>query len=633
MGHVIGSKKRAWVAGAAVGALAAAGMLRPAEAHACGGFFCSQTAPVDQSGEEIIFIDNPDDTVTAIISIDYEGPSEHFAWVLPIDGAPDKVDVSSSIAFANLKAATDPQYILSSRVEGTCKAAPMTMAGFGGQFASAPSGASLDAGTVASEPSISVISQGSVGPYDWTVISVSEKLDDPASVAVDWLTANGYDLTSLGPEVLRPYLADGLDLIAFKLSKPAETQTGTIRPVVLTFKSKLPVIPIRPTAVAAKDDMGVLVWVLGQSQAVPQNYKSLVLNEALINWFQGQYNPASYRGVVTAAANEAGGQGFVTEMAGSTKQLGSIIWPDYLTQQWQQYANTTFADGFDMISQAGSYRDWDGYRDAIRAATTLPADVAFDDFGRNPDQYRGVAQIDQAVFLKELYEHVVRPVIKTQELIDGAPYFTRLFSTMSADEMTADPAFDFNPDLADVSNQHNAMQIIECSSSVLQSEAPWRIVLPQGGVIRGKGYASTWPYAPGGDLPANYKIVELTTKGAGVIAQDNSKMIADALFTQSGMKDDTMAPEPPKRGVPIGGDEPASTQPKDDTQPSTGSAGSGTMAIAGDTMDTTNEAKSTSGDGCSVGRAGGAADVPAWLLLAVGAISMLARRRRSHTSR
>src|SRR5262249_17986214 len=154
-------------------------------------------------------------------------------------------------------------------------------------------------------------------------------------------------------------------------------------------------------AVAAQDNMGVLVWVLSNKQAVPSNYKSLVLNEALINWFD---YPSTYNAVVSAAADEAGGQGFVTEMAGPRTALDQVVWASYEQQQWLSYANTTFQDGFDAIMQASyQFRDWDGYRDAIFDSVTLPDGVAFEDFGRNPDAYRDTAQIDQHKFLVELY--------------------------------------------------------------------------------------------------------------------------------------------------------------------------------------------------------------------------------------
>jgi hypothetical protein len=58
---------------------------------------------------------------------------------------------------------------------------------------------------------------------------------------------------------------------------------------------------------------------------------------------------------------------------------------------------------------------------------------------------------------------------------------------MSPNEMTVDPTFNYNFDRAQVSNVHIAEQIIECSMALTQDDAPWRITLPQGGEIVGKG--------------------------------------------------------------------------------------------------------------------------------------------------
>ena len=85
--------------------------------------------------------------------------------------------------------------------------------------------------------------------------------------------------------MLGSYLSGGMNLIAFRLTKG--NAAGTIRPIRMTYASERPMIPIRPTAVAANDDMGVMVWVLGESRAVTVNYKTLELNESLINWLNG----------------------------------------------------------------------------------------------------------------------------------------------------------------------------------------------------------------------------------------------------------------------------------------------------------------------------------------------------------
>ena len=61
-----------------------------ATALACGGLFCNNNDPVDQSGEQIVFeIDEASDRTTMHVNVAYEGPSESFAWVVPVQGIPD----------------------------------------------------------------------------------------------------------------------------------------------------------------------------------------------------------------------------------------------------------------------------------------------------------------------------------------------------------------------------------------------------------------------------------------------------------------------------------------------------------------------------------------------------------------
>src|SRR5688500_7608857 len=78
-------------------------------ALACGGFFCSAQQPVNQSAERIIFAQNDDSTVTAVIQILYQGPSTEFSWLLPISTVPRNdgdIGIASDLAFQRLQAAT-----------------------------------------------------------------------------------------------------------------------------------------------------------------------------------------------------------------------------------------------------------------------------------------------------------------------------------------------------------------------------------------------------------------------------------------------------------------------------------------------------------------------------------------------
>jgi hypothetical protein len=556
------------------GAALAAALTTSDRASACGGFWCSQTAPVEQTGEQIIFVQNGDGTTTCVVQIAYQGPSEHFAWVLPVEGVP-QIGVSANLAFQRIAALTQPQYTMNRHVEGQCDQ-PMYYPGVFGAGGAASSGTTPSGPPAA--PAIDVLAQGSVGPYDYAVIKPNPALASPADVALEWLKKEGYDVTGVSDAVLRPYLADGLNLIAFRLTKG--TEVGAIRPVILTYSGDQPSIPIRPTAVAARDDMGVLVYVLSAAQAIPKNYRSLVINEALINWF----NPLStYPQVINLAADQAGGQGFVTEMAGPSSVLAHSIFAEYDATTWNTLQTQTFADPLDMIWAANnSYRGWDGWRDAIEAAVTLPPGTSIDDFGRNPNAYRGMPgfSVNTQLFLDRLEKDVVGPVRDTQKLVDSRPYLTRLYTTMSADEMTVDPVFSFNADLAPVSNVHTADLYVECRKGIQEYQAPWRLELPQGGTIRGLAQDGRWDF-PTGALPANRKIVQLSETGSGQVIEDNTNDILAALVKAGG---DVMPPsqtvqppngmEMPPATVPSGtvppGTVPSGTVPPPKTPPPSG---------------------------------------------------------------
>src|SRR6187399_3769125 len=103
-----------FIRGSALGfAFWAQSALVPSSALACGGFFCNQSQPVNQAAEGIIFADNGDGTVTAVIQIQYQGPSSSFSWLLPISSVNiDDIGVASNLALQRLQSATNPNYTL-----------------------------------------------------------------------------------------------------------------------------------------------------------------------------------------------------------------------------------------------------------------------------------------------------------------------------------------------------------------------------------------------------------------------------------------------------------------------------------------------------------------------------------------
>lgn len=502
-------------------ATAAAGVaVMPQQASACGGFFCNSSQPVNQAAERIIFSDNGDGTVTMAIEVQYAGPAEQFAWVLPVNGLPE-VSVSSSVAFQRLQAMTNPQYTLNTIVEGSCGGGGGL---FGGRGTSAPSAAGGDSAGRAEDDGVTVVGRGSTGPFDWVTISLDPEDEDAATVAVEWLQDNGFDVDDLGRERLGPYLDAGMNLIAFRLTKGNDA--GAIRPIVMTFESDRPMIPMRPTAVAAQPDMGVMVWVLGETRAIPANYLHLRLNDAAIDWLQPNRN---YNDVVTAAADESGGQGFVTEFAGSRGDVGNLL-NEWEERQIENLRTSSTGDGEVLSQVIGNFNGWDGLREVVEANLPLPEGVTIEELMACVSCYypwhrEDIVGFDRESFLTAVDATVIGPMREMQTLLDAHPYISRLYTTLSAEEMTLDPVFDFNSDLGDYSNFHTADRIIECHPSVTQPEAPWRVVLPNGEVVRGLG--TDWPFdvTAADPMPATAVAEQVTTTGQGVSVMDNSAEI------------------------------------------------------------------------------------------------------------
>jgi len=502
--------------------LAAALCAQSQPARACGGFFCSAQQGVNQAAERIIFADNADGTITAVIQILYQGPADHFSWLLPISTVPegDELAVASDLAFTRLQAATNPQYNLTTRLEGPC-AVSRSVRG------------SVDVSPVAAEScsgnpalggcgdAVTVEASGVVGEFQWSVIRVSDPNADPAAPALEWLQQNGYDVTPEGAALIGPYLADGMYLLALKLVKGADS--GSIRPIVLTYAAAAPMIPIKLTAVAANQDMGVMTWALSNARAVPFNYNALELNEARINWFNASSN---YNQVVTEAADAAGGQGFVTEFAGSSSPLANAIWTASEDLQWQAIRGRSYLD-FDQLFQTllGNYQGYSGFWEGVRRAVVLPPNVSFEDFKACPGCYTGRIEFSPSNLFSALDASVIEPMRSVRRLFDRAPYTTRLYSTLSAAEMTVDPVFVFNPDLPEVSNVHQATRVLECQRGQADFEAPWRIELPQGSVIRGTPDATgSWPQEVSAQ-PANFRVLAQSSSGEGRVVDDNADEI------------------------------------------------------------------------------------------------------------
>ncbi len=171
----------------------------------------------------------------------------------------------------------------------------------------------------------------------------------------------------------------------------------------------------------------------------------------------------------------------------------------------------------------------DGFADVVGETVPLPSGVSVDEFFQCiecdlyeslPDGGSPILSLDRAAFLGALDRLVIEPMRQTQALFDNAAYTTRLYTTLSADEMTVDPEFDFNPDLADMSNIHEATQVLECADGGQR----WSMLLPSGVTVRGTDLYG-WPIDVNSGLPYNMRILQYSTSGPGEVIRDNQTMV------------------------------------------------------------------------------------------------------------
>jgi len=269
-------------------------------ASACGGLFCQNT-PVDQNAERIIFTQNRDGTITAIIQIQYTGTASDFSWILPIPapiGVEDLAVPETAInAFLELDLATTPVFLPPPLPE--CAIQAFDDAVFGAVAESADRG-------------VEIFASGEVGPYSFDVIGS----EDPEALIL-WLRDNNYLVTEAMEPLIMVYVEEGFSFLAMQLLP--DEDANSIQPIQLTYPSAQPMIPLRLTAVAANPDMAVLVWIYADRQAVPVNYAHMQIHDNEITFFT--FGGNNYRQLIGERADEFGGQAFITEYAAPTREL------------------------------------------------------------------------------------------------------------------------------------------------------------------------------------------------------------------------------------------------------------------------------------------------------------------------
>jgi hypothetical protein len=457
----------------------------PENAHACGGTFCqTPMQPVVQAGEDIVYVKNADGTLTMSVRIVYQGSADGFAWILPLPNAPTEIGVGTDALFQGLAVNTTPSFIVGrSESHGTCRQPPRCdfpmsarggwvctgcgyaeagSVGSGGGFSDAASVFAYDAAAI---PPVEVVARTPVGPYESVVLRGGSATEIQA-----WLTDNGYFIPESAIPLMEDYAAAGQVFVALRLL--TTSTVNSIRPIVLHLGENDPCLPIRLTSIATVRGLPITTYFLADSPAVPTNY-SLIDAPEDVRLYTGTTSwSAEYANAIAAA----GGQAFVFDSAQAPPTLTLALPPvDDLV-----VGDTTFAELTQQLSIRG-YQGETGLVDLLARFLEGPADET--------TYLRGClsfftcdepTSFDRDGFFAALETEIRAPRAEADAWLADHPVLTRLYTSMSAENMTLDPEFRFDPGIDLLPAQRSATAHILCSEDWIIGMSPQELELPSG---------------------------------------------------------------------------------------------------------------------------------------------------------
>jgi MYXO-CTERM domain-containing protein len=490
-----------WLLAASLGTSALV-WLDARDVQACGGTFCDtgpQAAPVDQTGETILFaLDG--DFVEAHVQIEYDGgDASKFAWIVPLPEIPE-VEVGSWRLVQNVLDATVPVY------------------GFqDGDRCSdgSPGSGFIDTQDGGGGGPPQVVAHDVVGAFEYVVLQ-----GGTAASLMAWLEDNDYAGVPEAPEIFDAYIAEGHVFAAFKLRHGAHVED--IHPVVIRYPGDEACIPIRLTRVAAREDMDIRALFLGDVRVMPINYKHVLLNRVRLDWVN---LGANYGELVSMAVDEGGGRAFVTEYAGTSRTVAT----DNLATDGLDasvFTNLHPVQVVDALTQQGLMQCFElscSYAhelvpSLLHEFVPVPAGMEEHEFYHCLSCNAPLIDHDAwdgAAFSQAFRERITDPLDHARELLAMWPYVTRLYTRISPHEMLSDPMFGETPNMPDVAHRHGAERNDDCCRVTMR--------LPGGREVRMPN-RSTWPELPA-QMPWAERVEEFQPVGPPVTMVDNTPLI------------------------------------------------------------------------------------------------------------
>ncbi len=286
--------------------VAALSVAAAAPGWACGVPIVPEGADVSLDAQRVLLYDRGGQ-VDVVAQIQFDTASD-FAWLIPLPSVPTEIramEERDQTLMASLDAWTQPYF-----ADDACP----DLYGNNG----AGGGANLDG------PAVTIFGTGTAGTFDYVILG-----GDTGSGVLDYLETNGFSVPESAGDAVSRYIESGRVFLALRV---ADEVTGTLSPGIAFTYEGAPGFPLGIARASAKDDLEIVLYIVGQSSYAPANANSSTI----------RLGDISSADEYTGRVRDLGQSGeWVLEYAGQgdrTWWVGESIWPEeYLPTAMKEY--------------------------------------------------------------------------------------------------------------------------------------------------------------------------------------------------------------------------------------------------------------------------------------------------------
>ena len=294
------------------------GILNATAAAADGGYYFATTELAVQTRQEALIAlygDVGEERATYVLTSDYDGAPEEFAWVIPLPGPLEGEVIAheDDSLFRNLEYRTAPSFRI---------------------LMNAPAFACACAAATGSDDTslVEIVRAGRAGILDYVELAAID-----ATALLDWLHTNGFAVPTDSEGVLDRYVGSGGTFLALRVSDEVEDghvsdDTGTIAvpPIQFTCVTDRRTYPMAISAISAAAESEVVVYTLAATQQQPLDQAVAVIDESELARNSSNPSGTTYEDLVRERIAAGGPGTMILEYAGNWAKVDATgsLWPE-----------------------------------------------------------------------------------------------------------------------------------------------------------------------------------------------------------------------------------------------------------------------------------------------------------------